>query len=66
MSEQTQVQANHSMMQAWNAHKASKAYANCRRWAAHEQHVDGALWALFVAGWKARDSAATRENHDEQ
>lgn len=41
------------LMRAWEAHKQTEDYANSKKWAAHEQHVDGSLWALFSAGWAA-------------
>jgi hypothetical protein len=39
------------MRDAWEAYKLTDEYANTRRWALHEQHVDGSLWAAFVVGW---------------
>jgi hypothetical protein len=36
---------------AWEAYKATPEYQNTRNWALHEQHVDGSLWAAFLAGF---------------
>lgn len=41
------------MMRAWSAYKATPEYANSRSWAKHSEHVDGSLWASFMAGWEA-------------
>lgn len=49
----TPVPKDSPLMLAWEAHKQSAEYANSRRWAANEQHVDGSMWALFMAGWMA-------------
>jgi hypothetical protein len=38
---------------AWEKYKQTDAYVNTRKWAAHEQHRDGSLWAAFLEGWEA-------------
>lgn len=38
---------------AFEAYKRTDAYQNTRRWAQHPDHVDGSLWAAFLAGWEA-------------
>lgn len=45
------------IMKAWEAYKATDDYANTRRWALHEAHVDGQLWAAFMVGWTARNTS---------
>lgn len=40
-------------MIAWNAYKATDEFANTRKWARHEQHVEGSLWAAFFQGFSA-------------
>jgi hypothetical protein len=40
------------LMIAWELYSATEAYANTRRWALHDQHVDGSLWAAFHEGWR--------------
>jgi hypothetical protein len=55
------VPTDHPLMQAWTAHKATEEYANSRRWAHHEEHVDGSLWALFMAGYMAAKACNCRE-----
>jgi hypothetical protein len=44
---------DHPLMRAWNAHKATPEYANSVSWAQHAEHVEGSMWALFMAGWTA-------------
>ncbi len=57
MSAMSPVPKDHPLMLAWEAHKKTEEYANSRNWAAHPQHVDGSLWALFSAGWQAAQPA---------
>lgn len=40
-------------MKAWRLYKSSPDYKNSHRWAAHEEHRDGSMWAAFEAGWRA-------------
>lgn len=48
------------MRDAWEAYSATPEYANTKSWAIHREHVDGSLWAAFVAGWKAsREGSGT-------
>jgi hypothetical protein len=42
------------VMIAWEAYKVTDGYANTRNWALNEKHVDGSLWAAFLAGHEAR------------
>ena len=53
MNASSPVPADHPLMVAWNAHKATEAFANSKRWAADANHAEGSLWALFLAGWEA-------------
>jgi hypothetical protein len=54
MSEAVQaVSAGHPLMVAWSEYKQTDAFNNTRRWALHERHVDGSLWAAFEEGWRA-------------
>ncbi len=41
------------VMTAWNNYKSCDDYQNTRKWALHEEHVDGSLWASFYAGYFA-------------
>ncbi len=62
MTTMTPVPADHPLMRAWEAHKLTDAYSNSRRWAMSDpKHVDGALWALFVAGWEAASAVEALE-----
>lgn len=48
-----QVSADHPMLIAWEQYKQTSDYANTKKWAAHDEHVDGSLWASFVQGYNA-------------
>jgi hypothetical protein len=41
------------VMIAWNRYTGTDDFPNTRRWALHEQHVEGSLWAAFSAGFHA-------------
>ncbi len=47
---------------AFDKYKATSEYANTRRWALHERHVDGSLWAAFMAGFRAAPTPDTPED----
>lgn len=53
MSTMTPVPADAPLMIAWKAYRGTPEYANTKQWAAHEEHVEGSLWAAFVAGFTA-------------
>lgn len=48
-----QVKSDAPVMKAWNNYKAGDDFQNTRRWALHESHVNGSLWAAFYAGYFA-------------
>lgn len=48
---------NDPALVAWEAYKASPEYQNTRRWASHDDHVDGSLWAAFLQGRQSAPSA---------
>lgn len=50
---QAPMPRNHPCLAAWNRYSATEEFANTRRWAGHQNHVDGSLWAAFEAGWRA-------------
>lgn len=52
---QAEVPKHHPMRIAWERYQASSDYQNTKKWAAHKEHVDGSLWASFVAGWQSAD-----------
>lgn len=56
---QSPLSANHPLMLAWEAYKATDEYANTKRWASHPEHAEGSLWAAFVAGSQFVSSAST-------
>jgi len=47
------VSSDAPVMKAWEAYKQRDEFANTRRWALHEKHVDGSLWAAFYHGFFA-------------
>lgn len=53
MTAEAAVPADAPVMIAWTAYKAREEYANSWRWAAHEEHRDGSMWAAFYAGFYA-------------
>lgn len=58
MPDETPIAFDHPMKLAWDKYKGTDEYANTRRWALHEAHVDGSLWAAFNKGWMAHAAAA--------
>ena len=52
MSALTPFPASDPRMVAWKAYQATNEYANSRKWALHEEHVEGSLWAAFLAAWE--------------
>jgi hypothetical protein len=45
-------------MVAWSAYKSTDNYANSKKWAKYELHVDGSLWAAFSEGFAKGSVAA--------
>lgn len=39
------------IMRAWDVYKATPDYANSLKWAAHDEHRVGSMWAAFLQGW---------------
>jgi hypothetical protein len=66
MSAESPVPSDHPLMKAWTAYKATEDYANSRRWAAHDEHRDGSLWAAFMEGWNAATKRAGRPTRERQ
>jgi hypothetical protein len=60
------VPKDHPLMKAWENFKDSDDFANSKRWAAHPEHLDGSLWALFDAGWHAGVSARRCQDCSQQ
>ena len=56
-----QVPADHPLMIAWKAYKESPDYANTKKWATHEEHTEGSLWAAFMAGFAACEELPRHE-----
>ena len=62
MSTSTPIPQDHPLMRAWIAHTATPEHANSRSWAQHAEHVEGSLWASFMAGWMAACANAGTTN----
>lgn len=56
MSIMAQVPSDSELMKAWELHKSTPEYLNSKSWASNPAHVEGSLWALFSAGWRAAHS----------
>lgn len=46
------------LMVAWEQFKKSESFANSRKWAAYDEHLDGSLWHCFEVGFRAGQLAA--------
>lgn len=58
MTASTPCPLDHPLMVAWQAHQATGDFANGKHWAAHPEHLQGSLWALFMEGWMAATKRA--------
>lgn len=45
-------------MIAWAEYQTSEEFKNTQKWAAHPEHLQGSLWAVFVAGFKVATERA--------
>lgn len=61
MNAERMVGQDEPLMIAWNAYKATEDYANSRKWAEYKEHLDGSLWAVFCAGYAARDEEIRKQ-----
>jgi hypothetical protein len=52
MSASAPVPADHPLMKAWEAYKASDEYASTKKWAVYAENTDGSLWAAYSQGWR--------------
>ena len=55
MSEMTAFPEDDPVMVAWIEFKETHSYKNSKRWAIHPEHLEGALWNMFLHGFMARD-----------
>ena len=51
MTEMTPVPEDSSLMIRWKRYEKTEEYANTKKWAVHEEHTDGSLWAAYNQGW---------------
>ena len=60
MTAMERISEDSPLMKAWGSYTKSAEYANTKRWALHPEHVDGSLWAAFLAGFSmATERAAS-------
>ena len=52
----TKIADDHPMKVAWDFYKETDDYANTRKWALQEEHVDGSLWTAFCVGWNHNET----------
>lgn len=45
------VPNDHPLKLAWEQFRSTEEFSNSRQWASKDEHLDGSLWAAFVAGW---------------
>jgi hypothetical protein len=57
---QQAVAQDDPLMVSWKAYQQTDAFANSKKWAAHEQHIMGSLWAVFENGFRAGENSAYR------
>jgi len=53
MTASSMIPKDHPCKIAWNSYKETDEYKNTRKWALHDEHVDGSLWAAFENGFRA-------------
>lgn len=53
MSSQSLVPNDHPLKIAWDKYKLTEDFQNTKRWVIHSEHVEGSLWATFMAGFNA-------------
>ena len=60
MSTTTQVDPESPLAKAWEEYQGTDDFANSSKWAAHVEHphLQGSLWAVFMAGFDAGQKAA--------
>lgn len=56
----------HPLRAAWESYKLSDDYANSRKWAAQPEHIEGSMWAVWLAAFNAATerAAALHESVD--
>lgn len=60
MPDMAALPKHHPLMVAWEAYKETEEYVNSKKWASaqyKDRHLEGSLWAMFMAGWQAHRSA---------
>ncbi len=53
MSAMTPTPKDSPLMREWENYTSTEEYHNSFRWAAHEEHRQGSMWAAFMAGFLA-------------
>lgn len=47
--------SDHPLFLAWEEYRKTEDYVQTRAWAERREHLTGSLWAVFVAGWEAKE-----------
>lgn len=58
MSASTPMAKNDPIFLAWKKYKESEEFKNTYHWGLHEGHLEGLLWAAFLAGCRALHAIA--------
>ena len=53
-----QVPDDHPLMVAYREYCDTEDYRNTHNWARYPEHIDGSLWAAFMAGFNAATKRA--------
>lgn len=58
---------NGALMISWNGYKTTADFANSRKWleTVTHPHIEGSMWALFMAGFHAAQQQAAAIASDE-
>lgn len=51
---------DHPLMIAWKAWQKTPDYENSFKWLAHDQHRQGSMWAVFMAGFNSANARGLR------
>lgn len=61
----TEVLKGSPVFVAWEAYKVTPEYENTKKWAGDERHVEGSLWAAFIAGFGAHQKIVADKEAEE-
>jgi hypothetical protein len=64
MTDETPCDPTSPLMVEWERYKQTDDYANTRRWALVDAHVDGSLWAAFSRGFATGEARRITDGDD--